>query len=138
MLKSENMTKQIPAAEIRVGFARSSGAGGQNVNKTSTKAVIHWSPGRSRVLNWAEKALIIKKLANKINNFGELVIAAETERSQLQNRALAVSRLQSMVNKALHVPKKRRPTKPTFGSKLRKLEAKKIRSRLKLSRRTVE
>lgn len=129
---------QIPENEIRVSFARSSGAGGQNVNKTSTKATLHWNVNSSRTLNWQEKALIMKKLANKMNFFGEIVIAAESERSQLQNRNAAVSRLQILVNKALRVQKKRRATKPTLGSKLRKQESKKLRSRLKLSRRAVE
>ena len=129
---------KIPENEIRVSFARSSGAGGQNVNKTSTKVVIHWSPARSRVLNWFEKSLVLKKLANKINSFGEVVISTERERSQAQNRALAVSRLQALVTKALRVPKNRRPTKPTKGSKVRRLESKKMHSMLKFGRRTFE
>ena len=128
----------IPANEIRVSFARSSGAGGQNVNKTSTKVFVHWPVLRSRSLNWEEKTRVLAKLKNRINNYNELVVMSAEERSQAQNRAAAVVRLQSLVNAALRVAKKRRPTRPTRGSKLRKTEAKKIRSRLKLGRRNLE
>lgn len=128
----------IPAGEIRVSFARSSGAGGQNVNKTATKAIVHWSVGRSRVLSSEEKARVRAKLANRINIFGEVVVSSEEERSQSQNRALATARLQALVAQALRVPKTRRPTRPTRASKLRRMEFKKIRSRLKAGRRATE
>jgi len=127
---------QIPDSEIQTSFARSSGAGGQNVNKTSTKVTLHWSVDRSRVLNWDEKNRIKIKLANRINNAGELVVNSEEERSQLQNRAKAVARLRALVAQALKVPKKRRATKPTKASKLRRLESKTHRSDLKTKRRT--
>ncbi|MFA6547411.1 MAG: alternative ribosome rescue aminoacyl-tRNA hydrolase ArfB [Candidatus Magasanikbacteria bacterium] len=129
---------RIPENEILVTFARSGGKGGQNVNKTSTKAIVHWSVGRSRVLNWEEKMRVRTKLANRLNYNDEIVVTSEQERSQPQNRALAVARLQALVKKALHVQKKRRPTKPTKASKLRLVESKKIHSRMKLGRRTFE
>jgi len=129
---------QIPVNEIGVSFARSSGAGGQNVNKTSTKVIVSWSVGDSSVLNAAQKARVREKLANRINNQDEVVVAAEDERSQLQNRELAISRLQSLVFNALRVSVKRRPTRPTKASKFRRIESKKLRSLVKAGRRAVE
>jgi len=129
------MLTRIPPNEFQVSFARSSGAGGQNVNKTSTKVIARWSVGQSRVLSLEEKARVRIKLANKINNNDEVVIMSEEERSQPQNRALAISHLQFLVNQALRVPKKRRPTRPTKASKLRRLESKKIRSLVKARRK---
>ena len=128
---------QIPESELNISFARSSGAGGQNVNKTSTKVIIHWPIWKSAVLLPEEKDRVRMKLANRINNEDELVIMSEEERSQPQNRALAVARLQALVAQALHVPKKRRPTRPTKASKLRRIEAKKQRSETKSARRRV-
>lgn len=138
MLKKLKALVRIPDNEIRVSFARSSGAGGQNVNKTSTKVIARWSVGRSLVLNLEEKARLRFKLANKINQNDEVVIMSDEERSQFQNRALAISRLQALAGNALQIPKKRRPTRPTKSSKLKRLESKKIRSRLKAERRDME
>ena len=129
---------QIPANEIRVSFARSSGAGGQNVNKTSTKAIVCWSVKNSYVLSAMQKARVREKLANRINNHDEVVMMAEDERSQTQNRALAILRLQALLAEVLRVPVKRRPTCPTKASAFRRIELKKLRSRLKAGRRAVE
>lgn len=126
--------KLIPDSEIKISFARSSGAGGQNVNKTSTKAILHWSVGGSNIYTPDEKTRIRTKMSNRLNNDDEIVIMAEEERSQIQNRLNAVERLQSEVNEALIIPKKRRPTKPTYSSKLKRLEGKKQHSMVKKDR----
>lgn len=127
---------QIPQSELNITFARSSGAGGQNVNKVSSKVIIHWPVGKSAVFTDEEKARIRVKLANRINNEDELVVMSEEERSQLQNRESAIARLQMLVRQALLIPKKRRPTRPTRGSKLRRIESKKQRSQIKSTRRS--
>ena len=121
--------------EIKFTFARSSGAGGQNVNKTSTKVILHWHVDNSKIFNYAEKNRIRIKLDNYLNSLGEIVILAEKERSQIQNRLQAVARLQTLVKKALIIPKKRRATKPTYFSKLKRLTSKKQHSQLKEGRR---
>lgn len=128
----------IPEHELTITFARSSGKGGQNVNKTSTKVFIHWSIGRSAILSADQKDRVRAKLANRINNDDELVIAAEEERSQAQNKISAIKRLESLVVGALRVVKKCTATKPTFTSKIKRLESKKKRSHIKSQRRSVE
>lgn len=128
----------IPENELIITFARSSGKGGQNVNKTSTKVTIHWPIGNSVVLSDEQKGRVRTKLVNRINNNDELVITSEEERSQLQNKELAINRLQSLVGSSLQVPKKRKATKPTKASKLRRLRSKKIRSQIKAQRRQIE
>ncbi len=128
----------IPESEFIITFARSSGKGGQNVNKTSTKVILHWSIKNSQVLTEEEKGRVRLVLANRINNEDELVLMSEEERSQPQNKEIAIARLQELVAGALHVPKKRRPTHPSKASKLKRLESKKIRSRIKQARQTVE
>ena len=130
--------KIIPKSEIKITFARSSGAGGQNVNKTSTKAILHWNVEASAVFGAFEKERIRKKLKGRLNDRDEIVIMAEEERSQPQNRAQALARLQTLVSEALIIAKRRRPTKPTYSSKLKRLETKKQRSQIKASRRGVE
>jgi len=126
---------QIPIHEIKATFARSSGAGGQNVNKTSTKVILHWPIGNTRVFSWEEQQRIRSKLSNRINGSDELVVISEEERSQLQNRARATARMRSLVAQALHVPKKRMPSGPTCASKLKRLEDKTHRASLKIKRR---
>ena len=129
---------KIPLSELRITFARSSGAGGQNINKTSTKATARWSVGLSRVLSDDEKARVQVKLANRINANDEVVVVSEEERSQAQNKAKAIARLQTLVARALVVPKKRKATKPTKASKLRRKEIKIKRSQVKASRKRVD
>ncbi|OGH94628.1 MAG: hypothetical protein A2538_04315 [Candidatus Magasanikbacteria bacterium RIFOXYD2_FULL_41_14] len=128
----------IPDKEIQMTYARSSGAGGQNVNKTSTKVILRWSVRGSRVLTWEQKIRVRSKLVNRINSNDEVVILSEEERSQLQNRFKAKSRLDKLVTMALRVPKKRRLTQPTYSSKIKRLDSKKLHSRAKTARRAIK
>ncbi len=128
---------RIPDHELHFSFAHASGKGGQNVNKTATKVTVRWSIGRSRVLSLLQKDRLRQKLAHRVTNTDEFVISAESERSQLQNRAAAASRLRSLVAKALHIAKPRRATRPTRSSKEKHSASKKHHSLIKIARRIV-
>jgi ribosome-associated protein len=130
--------KIIPQSEVHFIFARSGGAGGQNVNKTSTKVILHWWVGDSKIFSSEEKDLIRLKLKNRLNMDDEVVVVAEEERSQAQNRARAIEKLQEFVQEAIRIQKKRKSTRPTFSSKIKKIEHKKKRSAIKKSRRILE
>lgn len=120
--------------EVRFDFARSSGPGGQNVNKTSTKAIARVSLEALEGLSEAERDRVRSRLAGRLTMEGELVVYAQDERSQVLNRAAALARLEALVVKAAHRPKERRPTSPTRASRERRLARKKARSEIKRGR----
>ncbi len=129
----------IPRTEITEKFSRSSGAGGQNINRVSTKAEARWNVGKSKAFSLEEKEKIRQVLANKINAKGELVIVSQEARTQMQNRELAIERLDNLVKSALIPKKKRKPTKPTKASKERRLVAKKqLREKKMLRKRPAQ
>lgn len=126
----------IPAIELSWSASRASGPGGQHVNKTSTRVTLEWSITRSAVLDDAQRARLLEKLAGRITNEGVLQVHAEDARSQLRNRELAAVRLAELVEAALRRPKARRPTRPSRGAKERRLKAKKVRSDTKSTRKS--
>lgn len=130
--------KTIPEAEIAIAFARGSGPGGQNVNKTETKVEVRWHVGASASVTDDEKMLLRTKLGNRLTVGDELVVTASEERSQEQNRTRAVKRLQDIVRRALTPEKRRIPTKPTRASRRRRLEVKARTSRIKKLRKEVD
>ena len=115
----------IPERELTITFSRSAGKGGQNVNKLSTKATLKWDVYNSQILAPEQKYLILHKLSNRINEKGELVLWSQSERSQAQNKATVIEKLNWLVNKALTPEIKRIPTKPTKGSKEKRIQMKK-------------
>ena len=128
-------TARIPESELEIDFVRSGGPGGQNVNKTSTKAQLRWNVAASTAFTEREKALIERRLSRRMTKEGTLILSSERERSQLQNKEAVIERLQSLVHEALKPQTKRVATKPTRGSKERRLKAKKERSQKKQARR---
>lgn len=126
----------INAWEYREEFIRSSGPGGQNVNKVATAVVLKFHVDHSTLSPYLKRRLkIVAK--NLINSDGELVISSSETRSQLQNRENAKEKLVELIKKAKLRPKKRKPTKATKGSKERRLKTKKIRSDIKKGRQKV-
>jgi ribosome-associated protein len=115
--------------------SRSSGPGGQNVNKVNTRVELRLSVINTLLLSVEEKEVICKKLKNKINKDGELVLFSQEGRSQAENRMIVTERFYKLIAKALTFSKPRKPTRPSLSSKIKRLENKKIRSSVKKMRR---
>jgi ribosome-associated protein len=114
--------------------SRSSGPGGQNVNKVNSRVELRFDVGSSGLFSEEEKLLITTKLKNRINNDGELIITSQSERTQLMNKAKAIERFYELISKALTIPVKRRSTRPTLSSKIKRIEGKRIRGQIKRMR----
>ena len=125
----------IPLGEITYRTTRSSGPGGQHVNKTETQVELLFDVAHSSSLNDAQRQRILSRLKNLIDQDGVLHLAAQSERSQLRNREIVTVRFQEIMAAALHVPKTRRPTRPTAASKTKRIESKKRRAEIKRLRR---
>ncbi|RKX81154.1 MAG: aminoacyl-tRNA hydrolase, partial [Spirochaetes bacterium] len=97
--------------ELIISASRSSGPGGQNVNKVNTKVEVRLNITDSNLLSDEEKVLLFEKLANKINKLGELIVVAQSERTQLQNKEKAIEKLNLLIVNALKVEKKRKKLK---------------------------
>jgi ribosome-associated protein len=115
--------------------SRSSGAGGQNVNKVSTKVMLCFKVRESILLTDEEKELIIHKLTNKINSEGILQIVSQAERTQLGNKEKCIEKFYVMIEKALIIPKIRKKIKPSKAAIQERLDAKKRTSDLKQIRK---
>jgi ribosome-associated protein len=129
-LKLRNLEKEFVFAT-----SRSSGPGGQNVNKVNTKVELRFNLLLTSGFSQIEKERLFEKLKNKINNEGELVLISQSERTQLLNKIVVTEKFYEIVSRALTIPVKRRSTKPTISSKLKRLEKKKNRGQLKKLRK---
>ncbi len=125
---------RISLRELRFQFVRSSGAGGQNVNKVNTKAVLRWNVHRTRALPADTKKRLIAKNGRRINEDGELILSSQRFREQARNIADVTEKLRAMVAEAAIAPRRRKPTKPTKGSKERRLTTKRKTSLTKQRR----
>ncbi len=114
---------------------RSSGAGGQNVNKVSSKVVLTFTLATSEALSDDEKALIAKKLATRLNAQGQIVLQCDEDRSQLRNKAIVKRRFISLLEEALTVQAERKPTKVPRGVIKKRIENKRRASEKKQFRR---
>jgi ribosome-associated protein len=125
----------IPRGELTYRATRSGGPGGQHVNTSSTRIELLWDVSHSRAVTDEQRERIRAKLAPRLDAEGLVRVVASDHRSQQQNRGAADERLAALVRHALHVPKKRRKTKPPAAAKERRIKSKKLRSEKKRDRR---
>ena len=125
----------IAEKELSVSVARSSGPGGQNVNKVNSKVTLRWSPDLCPGLSPDWRGRFQSRFSNRINRDGQLVLHSEQYRDQARNLADVRNRLVEMLLSCQSAPRPRKPTRPTLGSQRRRLERKKQQSQKKQNRR---
>ena len=124
----------IPAAELFFSYSRSSGKGGQHVNKVNTKVSLIFDLEASPSLTEEQKTLLKQRLGNRLNKQGILRLDGDRQRSQRGNQEEVVQRFISLLRNALYIQKKRKKTRPSRNAKQRRLQQKKQRSQLKQQR----
>lgn len=134
-MQTRQVTSQLVASELEFVTSRSSGPGGQNVNKVNTKVTLRWPVVSSVILSSEERETITQKLASRITLEGELVISAQDKRSQLQNKEAVLAKLDELLTKAFVKKKKRKATKPSKVAVQKRIESKKKKSDKKKLRR---
>lgn len=117
--------------ELSFQATKSSGPGGQNVNKVNSKVILKFNVPESQLLEESEKANLMKKWANKLDNEGNIIIQTQEKRSQVQNKTIALRKFYSMLDAAFQKRKVRKATRPGKGAIERRLKAKKIRAEKK-------
>ncbi len=124
--------------EFKFNSSRSSGPGGQNVNKVSSKIELRFNILESVLLTKEEKEVILIKLVNKINKEGELILVSQSERSQLANKEKVIDKFYALIRKSLELKKNRKPTKPSKKAKEKRLEGKRLNSEKKVLRKDID
>lgn len=134
-MTAEELISRINPAELRFSTSRSSGPGGQNVNKVNTKVELRFNIPESQSLNNEEKDRIMSLLKNRISNEGDLLIVSQSERTQSGNRKKAEENFYRILAKTLTIKPMRKATRPTMASKEKRVENKKRRGMLKSLRK---
>lgn len=124
--------------ELLFATSRSSGAGGQNVNKVNSKVTLYFTPHLSRFLSDEQKEILARKLQTKLTKDGVLMLTSQQARTQLENKAIVIENFLRLLNSSLIKPKKRKPTKPTKGSVKERMDSKKQQSEKKKWRKKPE
>lgn len=130
-----NDRQSLLLAESSLAFSRSSGPGGQNVNKVNSKVTLTWSPVDSKAMTEPVRARFLAKFRHRLTKDGKLLVVSQRYRDQPRNIDDCIAKLLDMIASVRTPPKVRRPTKPTRGSQERRLDAKKKRSQTKARRR---
>jgi ribosome-associated protein len=128
----------LPESELAFSFSRSSGPGGQHVNRSETKVELRWDVAQSPVLSDAQREAIMRELHSYLTQEGVLLLTSGETRSQRHNRDLVIRRLQSLVRQALRPRRQRRPTKPTATARATRLQRKKAHGQKKSLRGRVD
>jgi ribosome-associated protein len=131
-----NRRIQIPLEEFQFTFVRSSGPGGQNVNKVNSKAVLRWAVTASPSLPDDVRQRFLTQYPTRITTEGELVLSSQKYRDQPRNQEDCLEKVREMLLAVAAAPTVRRATKPSRGAKLRRLEGKRARSAVKSNRRS--
>lgn len=134
-MKPEELNERIPSSELRFTASRSSGPGGQNVNKVNTRIELRFSISGSQSLSADEKNKILTALNNRITSEGEILIISQSERSQLMNRRKAEEKLFRLLSKILTPVTERKSTTPTHASKIKRMDGKRKLSTIKRLRK---
>ena len=121
----------IPEWEIEFSYARSSGPGGQNVNKVNSKAVLRWNALRSPSVPWSARERFLNRLAGRLTSDGCVVLASDRFRDQPRNRDDCLEKFYELLSWAMTEPKARKKTKPSYSSKKKTQDKKKHASRKK-------
>ena len=129
------MDKEIILSELKFKAVRSSGAGGQNVNKVSSKVVLSFDLANSLGLTQDEKALLQTKIATKLTQENILIITCEEDRSQLKNKEIGIKKFLRLIENSLIMPKERKETKIPRAVKEKRLSTKKVIGLLKQNRK---
>jgi ribosome-associated protein len=129
------MDKEIILSELKFKAVRSSGAGGQNVNKVSSKVVLSFDLANSLGLTQDEKALLQTKIATKLTQENILIITCEEDRSQLKNKEIGIKKFLRLIENSLIIPKERKETKIPRAVKEKRLSTKKVIGLLKQNRK---
>lgn len=129
------MDKKVLLSELKFKAVRSSGAGGQNVNKVSSKVVLSFDLGNSLGLTHDEKELLLTKIATKLTQENVLILTSEEDRSQLKNKEVVVKKFLKVIENGLKIPKERKETKIPRAVKEKRLSTKKVIGLLKQNRK---
>lgn len=125
-------------SELKFEYSRSSGPGGQHVNKTETAVIARFPVSASRALSELQKKAIFEKLSNRITKEGDLIVRSEESRDRLRNKDEVIKRFLELLEKAFFVPKPRKKTKPTRSSERKRLLSKKVHGQKKQLRGRVQ